>query len=93
MVVDFHLSSIVELLDYSLSCVVLFGHLIVVTHLVLQLVQPGHLGAHDVLRLELGIVAGGDLGLGSSPLRSRLEHVRRNAFLLYFIEREIRIEM
>ena len=47
--------------------------------LTLYLVEPGHLGADGVLLLEVGRLGVGDLRLGPSPLRARLEHVHAGA--------------
>ena len=47
--------------------------------LTLYLVKPGHLGASGVFLLEVGRLGVGDLRLGPSPLRARLEHVHAGA--------------
>ena len=47
--------------------------------LALHFVEPGHLGAGRVFLLEVGRLGVGDLSLGPSPLRARLEHVHAGA--------------
>ena len=51
--------------------------------LTLYLVKPGHLGAGGVFLLEVSRLGVGDLRLGPSPLRARLEHVHAGAMENY----------
>ena len=62
--------------DHS-SCVVgdFSNLLLLLSKLVLHFIKPGHFGSNHVLLRELRLLLINDLGLGSSALRARLEHV------------------